>query len=234
MKRKFRIIIDVLMYIFLITLMGYHITDNLIHEILGTITFILFIIHNILNIKWYKTILKGKHNLKRNLQIAINICLFITMIIMIISGISISSKIFKFLNIKTIATARELHLLGSSWGLILISIHLGFHLVGIMNKLDNKLKKSNFEYVYYLVIIVIVISGIYSFVSLKLWNDMFLINKFKFFNYEENAILFYLKNIAITLSIAYITHSIIKMGGKYFGRKNYRHEVKWHFIKKVD
>ncbi len=59
--KKFRIFIDVLMYIVFIVLMGHHITDNLIHEILGTILFVLFIIHHILNYKYYKTIFKGKY-----------------------------------------------------------------------------------------------------------------------------------------------------------------------------
>ena len=48
--KKLRIIIDVMMYIFFIILMGHHITENLIHEILGTGIIILFVLHNIINI----------------------------------------------------------------------------------------------------------------------------------------------------------------------------------------
>ncbi|MBQ9267190.1 MAG: hypothetical protein IJ217_02770 [Clostridia bacterium] len=33
-KKRIKIIVDILMYVCLITLMGYHITNNLIHEIL--------------------------------------------------------------------------------------------------------------------------------------------------------------------------------------------------------
>lgn len=51
--RKLRIILDIVMTCLFIVLMGYYITENSIHEILGIITFVLFIIHNILNIKWY-------------------------------------------------------------------------------------------------------------------------------------------------------------------------------------
>ena len=56
--KKFRIILDIIMTVLYIILMGYCITGNAVHEILGTITFVLFIIHNILNIKWYKSIFK--------------------------------------------------------------------------------------------------------------------------------------------------------------------------------
>ena len=69
--RKFRIVLDIVMTLLFIILMGYYVTDNTVHEILGTITFILFILHNILNIKWYKSIFKGKHNFQRTFHIKI-------------------------------------------------------------------------------------------------------------------------------------------------------------------
>ena len=99
--KKIRILIDVLMTIFFIILMGYFITGNKVHEILGTITFVLFIIHNILNIKWYKSILKGKHNFQRIFHIIINLLLLVAIIGMMVSGIMISSNVFSFLNIQT-------------------------------------------------------------------------------------------------------------------------------------
>jgi len=57
--KKIRILIDMLMTIFFIILMGYFITGNKVHEILGTITFVLFIIHNILNIKCFRFYMGG-------------------------------------------------------------------------------------------------------------------------------------------------------------------------------
>ena len=98
--KKFRIILDIIMTVLYIILMGYYITGNAVHEILGTITFVLFIIHNILNIKWYKSIFKGKHSFQRTFHIVINLLLFIAMLGMMISGIMISSDVFDFLNIQ--------------------------------------------------------------------------------------------------------------------------------------
>ena len=57
----FRIVIDITMYILFVLLMGHHIIDELPHEVLGTILFTLFIIHNILNYIFYKSIFKGKY-----------------------------------------------------------------------------------------------------------------------------------------------------------------------------
>ena len=216
--RKFRIILDIVMTCLFIVLMGYYVTDNTLHEILGTITFVLFILHNILNIKWYKSIFKGKHNFQRTFHIVINLLLFIAMIGMMISGIMISSDVFDFLNIKTPMFGRNLHIISTAWGFILMAIHVGFHITGIMNKLNTKMKNSTFEYVYYFITILLIGFGIYSFIALRLWEEMFLLTHFKFFDYEQSTILFFLKYvdllIAIVLVIYFVLNIIKKLSNK--------------------
>lgn len=213
MNKKFRIILDVIMTCLFIILMGYYVTDNAVHEILGTIIFLLFIIHNILNIKWYKLIFKGKHNFQRIVHIIINLLLFIVMLGMMISGMMISSNVFTFLNISTTMFGRKLHMISTSWGFVLMAIHVGFHITGVMNKINVKIKKSIFEYVYYFILMLLSGFGIYSFIDVKLWEDMFLINEFKFFDYEQSALLFYLKYVSILIVISlvvYISLCLIK------------------------
>lgn len=65
MKKKLQMIIDIIMFILFLILTGYHITGNIVHEILGVITFVLFIVHHIINIKWYKALPKGKYTTRR-------------------------------------------------------------------------------------------------------------------------------------------------------------------------
>ena len=212
--KKIRMILDITMTIMFIILMGYYITGNTVHEILGTITFVLFIIHNILNIKWYKSIFKGKHGFQRTFHIIINLLLFIAMIGMMISGIMISAKVFSFLNIQTTMFARKLHMISTSWGFVLMSIHVGLHLAGIMNKLNNKMKNNTFEYVYYFAIILMIGIGVYSFISNKVYEDMFLLSDFKFYNYDQSPIIFYLKYVMILICIALVIYFIFRFIAK--------------------
>ena len=207
----FKIILDIIMTILFIVLMGYYITGNTVHEILGVITFMLFILHNILNIKWYKSIFKGKHNFQRIFHITINLLLFIAMTCMIISGIMISSEVFSFLNMSTTMFGRRLHMISTSWGFILMSIHVGLHLGIIMNEINTKIKNSIFEYVYYFILILLSGLGIYSFITLKIWEEMFLTIDFKFFNYEQNPIMFYLKYVVILIFISITIYSTFKL-----------------------
>ena len=200
-----RKIVDMIMGILFIVLMGYHITGNKVHEILGIVTFVFFIIHNILNIKWYKTIFKGKYNFRRILTLVVNVLLLIAMLGMIISGIMISNT-FSFLNISTTMFGRSLHMISTSWGFILMSIHVGLHLNIILLKLNKKMKDSTFEYIYYLIILMLAIYGLYTFINDGLWKDMLLLSKFKFFDYEQSPFIFYLGQVGILIFISFLVY----------------------------
>ena len=206
--KKIKLVVDILMYILFILLMGHHITENFIHEILGTILFILFIFHHILNIRYFKTIFKGKYTFRRSIVLIVDILLFISMIGMIVSAINISSDVFSFLNIPTKIWGRKLHMLSTSWGFVLMSVHVGMHLNILINKLTKKMKDNMFEYVYYLIMILLVIYGIYSFIKLNLISDMFLLNAFKYYDYSELPIIFYLHVVFSSLLIGLIIYFI--------------------------
>ena len=206
--KNIKMIIDILMYILFIILMGHHITENFIHEILGTILFILFIVHHILNIRYFKTILKGKYTFRRSIVLIVDILLFISMIGIIISAINISSNVFSFLNISTKIWGRRLHMLSTSWGFIFMSIHVGLHLNIIIGKLNRKMKNGIFEYLYYFILILLVIYGVYSFIKLNFISDMFLLNTFKYYDYNESPIVFYLHVTSSSILIGFIIYFI--------------------------
>lgn len=214
MKKNLRIIVDIIMFILFIILMGYHIVSNEKHEILGVITFVFFILHHILNIRWYKTIFKGKYNFYRIFQIIINILLFISMIGIIISSIMISSHVFSFLNLKTTMFGRDLHLVSTSWCFVLMAIHLGMHLNIILLKVNKKMKNSSFEYVYYLIMVLLILLGLYTFIDTELYKDMLLITEFKYFDYEQSPYLFYLGEFAIICFISLSTYYLLKIKRK--------------------
>ena len=206
--KKLKMIIDIVMYLIFIVLMGHHITDNLIHEILGTILFVLLIVHHILNYRYYKTLFKGKYTFKRLLLLITDLLLLICMLGMIISAINISSDVFAFLNVPTTIFGRKLHMLSTSWGFVIMSIHLGLHIGVFINKLNKKMKDSTLEYVYYLILFLIAIYGLYSFIKLKFISDMFLLNAFKFYDFNESPIIFYLHVLSSSLFIGLITYLI--------------------------
>ena len=79
-KMKIKMGIDFLMTVLLFLLMSYQITGQELHEWFGTGVLVLFLLHNILNIRWYGSLFKGKYTLLRTMQTLINISVLISML----------------------------------------------------------------------------------------------------------------------------------------------------------
>lgn len=121
----------------------------------------------------------------------------------------ISAHVFDFLNIPTTNFARQLHLFSTVWGFVLMGIHLGLHLKMMLGKSFKKLKNSSLEYFVYLVIFLIILFGVYAFVKNQYWSDMLLLTDFKFFDYDQSSLMFYLEQLAIIFGLSFITYGII-------------------------
>ena len=85
--------VDVAMYILFLLLMGQCVLRGAVHEWLGISAGILFLIHNALNYKWYCTLLKGKYNAMRMVQLVVNALLFLAMLACMIGGLLVSQHI---------------------------------------------------------------------------------------------------------------------------------------------
>ena len=208
-KKIVKMIIDALMLIIILLEFSKLYTGQLLHEAFGVALLILFIIHNILNINFYKNILKGNYNLLRVIITTTNILFLICMLLTIILGIPISSELFKELKLNGNTTIRKLHTILGYWNLILLSIHLGFHFKIIFAKLKNKIKdKKNIKNLFYMVELIIVIFGIKTMRDINL--GAYLIGKSSF-AIPTNIILSLLNNFITVISISILTYNFEKL-----------------------
>lgn len=147
-KMKIKIIVDLLLTILLLLLMAFQITGQEFHEWFGAGMLALFLVHNILNFKWYRGLCKGKYNITRVLQITINFAVLVSMLCLAYSGIVMSHYVFDSISISgQMALARQMHIAASYWGFVLMSVYLGFHwcmVVGMAGRLarDRNIRKS--------------------------------------------------------------------------------------------
>ena len=216
-KRKFQIIVDVLMTAVLLVLMSYSIAGELIHEILGISLFILFTAHHIFSLNFTKALFKGKITPTKIIKTICDILMVIFMLIMLLSALSVSKYVFAFLGINFLsALARNAHTFGAYWLFALISIHIGFHLDFMLAKpMKNKKKKT----VVLLTASALFLSGLVIFFKEGIYNYMFLINKFVFFDTRGGILLFILKYISIMcmfsiFGLALLKFTKIKKGEK--------------------
>lgn len=160
-----KLIIDAIMTIILILLMRIDFLNLNLHELLGLIIFGLFITHKVLNLKTIiQTIKKWKNlPLKNKVGMGLDFLILIDFILLVISSISISNNIFKFLKINSNIIWSDLHHFFAYLLLILISIHIGFHYNIILKLIEKKLKiKDNKfkKYSYLLISVLLLIFGV--------------------------------------------------------------------------
>lgn len=202
MKLKIKMGIDLLMTVLLLCLMAYQVTGQKLHEWFGAGMLILFIVHNILNIRWYGNLFKGKYKWLRIVQTIVNVSVLISMLCLGYSGIVMSRYVFAALPIHgPMATARSMHMAASYWGFVLMSIHLGMHwgmIVGMFRRLLKGRKLPNVS-VWGLRLASIVIAGygLVCFIQKDIASYMFLKNQFVFFNFEQSALSVFIEYIAM-------------------------------------
>ena len=98
----------------------------------GIVFIVMTIIHNIINIKWYKTIKKGVYSRKRKIAIAVNFALASDIVSILLTGIINSRYLFHTgIHITGIG---QIHAVLAVVGFVLIAFHVMFHAFGRVQK----------------------------------------------------------------------------------------------------
>ncbi|MCM1180964.1 MAG: DUF4405 domain-containing protein [Clostridium sp.] len=192
-KVNIKIVIDLCMTVLLLLLMAFQITGQQLHEWFGAGMLVLFLVHNILNYRWYKSLLQGKYSLARVLQTAVNFAVLISMLCLAYSGIVMSNYVFGFVSVKgAMALARQMHMAASYWGFVLMSVHLGFHwsmVVGMVKKITaNRKIPKGVLWVSKIIAFAIAGYGAFCFYKADIVSYLFLTNQFAFFDFEQSAV----------------------------------------------
>ena len=170
-----KISVDVLMLALFIYLMSYRVTRALgLHAIFGASLFALFILHHILNYRFYRTMFRGKYSFRRILLVVSDLLLTVAMLFMAASSLGMSGAVVD-LGITMTQTARDMHVVSTAWGYLLMALHLGFHLHPLLIKAEKKAKGTVLEYAVYVLLVAGAVFGLVSFVKSELWQDMFLL-----------------------------------------------------------
>lgn len=209
-KIKLKMFIDLLMTVVLLFLMSYQVTGEKYHEWLGVSMLLLFVIHNVLNIRWYGSLFKGRYRFLRILRTLINFAVLTAMLCLAYSGIVMSRYVFASLPINGgMALARVMHLSGSYWGFVLMSIHLGLHwgmVIGVFRKLTKGRKNAVVLWILRLLAAFFAGFGAFCFRRADIFSYLFLKVEFAFIDYEKNAVQVlseYLAMIGLWVFMAY-------------------------------
>ena len=213
--------VDIGMTVALLFLMTYEMIGQSLHEWLGIGMFLLFVIHHVLNRRWFGSLLKGKYTPFRIWQTVLVVSVFFSMLGSMVSGVIISRSVLSFLPIHGGSSfGRNLHMLSAYWGFVLMSLHLGLHWNMMLGAMGKAIKGTSTARIWILRIIAIAVAfyGVYAFVKRDIWDYMLLRVHFVFFDYDEPLFFFLLDYIAVMSLFIFVGHYLAVFLRRY-GRK---------------
>jgi hypothetical protein len=208
-------VIDIALTVTLLLLMAFQVTEQLAHEWLGITMFVLTIVHQLLNRKYYAAIFKGRYTPLRVFQLIVNTLLLLSFLCTALSGMMMSRYATPFLNgILPSSVVRQGHLALSHWSFVLMGLHLGLHLGIIVSRLKNKTVRI----VLGIVMTGISVYGFSLFFSSDILKYMLFKNPFAFLDYTKAWWLVLLENLAMLLAWAFAAY-LLSLGLKRLSRK---------------
>jgi hypothetical protein len=210
-----RLTIDLWMTALLLFAMAYRITGDASHEWIGVAVSILFVVHNAVNWRWYRGLFKGKYDIRRVLNTAVNLLLFAAMTTLVVSGISLSRTVFAFMGFNGGMGVRQAHTSAAYWGLILIAVHIGMHwemIMAAMRRMMKIMEPNRLRTMTLRVITALIfVYGVYASFDREMGAKLFLGYSFDFWNPDRPAVLFFTSNLAIMGVYVCITHYALKL-----------------------
>ena len=218
---RVRLLLDFLAVALIIACLAYWWLDNLSHELFGTALFLLVILHNVFNRRWYGGVAKRKMDAVRVVNLATIVCLAIGMTIMLVTSFLVSRDLFPFTALSGAFAVREIHMFAGYWVLLIIAVHLGTRWGVVMNvfKTTFGMQQSNAVQAWSarILALVIVVWGARSFSEMAFGSKLMLTYSLDMWDFSESAFGFFLNYGAIVGLFAALTHYALA-AVQYFSR----------------
>lgn len=207
--------VDFLMMAALLALMSYSLIGEAAHEWIGAGMGALFILHLARNRSWLRSLGRGRCTAYRTVQTVLAALCLLAMLGLMVSGIILSRHVFSLLHIRGwSAAARQVHMVCSFWGFVLMSLHLGLHWTMALNAVRRfpVTRTRGFRALGGL----IALYGAYAFWKRGFPDYLTLRTHFLFLDDEEPILLFFLDYLAIMGLFIFCAHYT----GRLLKRKN--------------
>ena len=198
-----RLTVDICLAVFLLLVMSKQATGEKLHEWIGLVLTAAFLFHQILNIKWYRSLFsgKGKWTAFRILTAAADILLLISFVLSALSGMSMSVYSFPFMyGIIGNMLSRRLHLAFSHWCLILAAFHFGMHISAIENRY---MKRERARSIFAVLFTCAAGIGVYAFLRNRIPSYIFFTAAFAIFEPGKPKVLVLLEYLSVFILCAF-------------------------------
>lgn len=210
-------LLDVFMITLLPLLMIQALAGEQLHEWLGILLCIVFLLHHLLNVNWHKQLLHGSYDMTRCGTTILHGLLMLCMIFSAISGAMLSQYMFDMSDIDfNISFARATHMFVTHWMFLLTSLHLGMHWNVIKSYIKSSSKRTLGGVATLILTICILLIDIYGgkvFIDTQLWQYMTSQASYMFYDFHRTAVSVYLDYVSMMVlfsTIGYLLSLLLK------------------------
>lgn len=179
-----------------------------VHEWLGIVMTVGFVLHQIQNRKWYAAAFGRKRTKPAKKRIVFNLALDLCFVLTAVSGILMSRRALPIFYVGSlVATSRALHLAFSRWTFILMGVHLGLHW---RQMLPKDMRSKALKWILNLAAFAAAIAGVVLMARSSMFDEMFFRTAFAFFDYSASAAEVIFENVLMFEAVVFITERIKK------------------------
>ncbi|WNN73864.1 DUF4405 domain-containing protein [Kluyvera cryocrescens] len=202
------------MTVLLLVLMGFHLHGEIVHEWAGIIFTLLIILHLYLNRHRLWSLSPNIPLTMRVVNRAINVVTFAVILTAVVSGMMLSRHILLELPFHNPASwVRKVHMTSVHWGMLILALHIGLHwkmlatfFCRILNIANNSLLAN---VIMPGIFSLIALLGLYALLNQDYLDYLLMKVDFSFFDYDESALLFYLRYLAIVVLFSLMTRFLL-------------------------
>ncbi|RYE42029.1 MAG: DUF4405 domain-containing protein [Hyphomicrobiales bacterium] len=135
MKKSFllRLVLDGIAAGALLVAIAYYWLGNLTHEVIGTGIFLLVLLHNFFNRRWWGKVKQAPRAPRGWVDLSLTFTLLAAMLALLLTSVWISQSVFSFLAPPGGFTSTRIHALAAHWVVILVAVHLGIRWTRVMH-----------------------------------------------------------------------------------------------------
>lgn len=122
-----KLVLDSVMTLLVIAEFAYDVTGSIVHEVIGLVLLVLFVVHLLINRQWFMTFFKGRQNMRRAANSGINLLVLGVALTLLGSGLLNASLIEMLAHFRWSFSTRGVHSLAGYWFLLAMAVHLGMH-----------------------------------------------------------------------------------------------------------
>lgn len=209
-----RLVFDLIAAGLLLFAFSYWWLGNVAHELAGTAMFVLVIVHNVFNRRWYGTIPKARREARSLFNIAVTLALLVMMLALLVTSVLISHALSGVMSAFGGFTVRQIHTLAAYWVLVIVSVHLGLRwpmLMGVARKLTGITQPNAVRTLLLRTIsVVVAIYGVWSSFVLAIGTKLSMQVTLDWWNFEDSVAGFFVHCLAIVGLYICVTYYAMK------------------------